>query len=64
MQIEDLPKLDCLLITQNFEDHCHVKTLKPLSELHRDIPVVATPNAESTLSPLFKNVNILFECFS
>ncbi|CAA6665378.1 unnamed protein product [Spirodela intermedia] len=54
-QLEDLPELDCLLITQSLDDHCHVKTLKPLSELRPDIRVVATPNAESILNLMFKN---------
>ncbi|XP_078431633.1 metallo-hydrolase/oxidoreductase superfamily protein [Wolffia australiana] len=58
-QLKDLPELDCLLITQSLDDHCHIKTLKPLSEQRPDICVVATPNAESILSPLFKNITYL-----
>ncbi|KAJ0989213.1 hypothetical protein J5N97_007569 [Dioscorea zingiberensis] len=54
--LEDLPELDCLLITQSLDDHCHVKTLKPLSKMCPHLPVVATPNAEPILGSLFSNV--------
>ncbi|PKA57534.1 hypothetical protein AXF42_Ash020078 [Apostasia shenzhenica] len=56
-RIEDVPELDCLLITQSLDDHCHIKTLKPLAEMFPDLPVFSTPNAEFILSPLFKNVS-------
>jgi len=56
MQLSDLPQLDCLLITQGLDDHCHLKTLTPLSELYPDLKVIATPNAKSLLEPLFKNI--------
>ncbi|KAF5201629.1 Metallo-hydrolase/oxidoreductase superfamily protein [Thalictrum thalictroides] len=58
-QLSDLPEIDCLLITQSLDDHCHMKTLKPFSKMFPDIRVIATPNAESLLSPLFKNVTYL-----
>ncbi|KAF9618266.1 hypothetical protein IFM89_000901 [Coptis chinensis] len=54
-QLSDLPEIDCLLITQSLDDHCHLKTLQPLSKMFPDLPVIATPNAETLLSPLFKN---------
>ncbi|MCO5560307.1 hypothetical protein L7F22_013919 [Adiantum nelumboides] len=55
-QLEDLPDLDLLLITQNFDDHCHERTLRPLSEMFPDLQVISTPNAEPTLSKLFGKV--------
>lgn len=55
-QLEDLPELDLLLITQNFDDHCHKRTLEPLSRMFPDLQVISTPNAEPTLSKLFKRV--------
>eukprot|EP00250_Pteridium_aquilinum_P007105 c16895_g1_i3 orf=122-1153(+) len=55
-QLEDLPELDLLLITQNFDDHCHEKTLRPLSTMFPDLQVISTPNAEPTLSKLFRRV--------
>ncbi|KAJ4770289.1 Metallo-hydrolase/oxidoreductase superfamily protein [Rhynchospora pubera] len=58
-KIDDLPDLDCLLITQSLDDHCHIKTLTPLSKRNPDLPVIATPNAESILQPLFSNVTYL-----
>ncbi|OVA05238.1 BRO1 domain [Macleaya cordata] len=58
-QLSDLPEIDCLLITQSLDDHCHLKTLKPLSEMLPNLPVIATPNAEALLNPLFSNVTYL-----
>lgn len=57
-QLQDLPDLDCLLITQSLDDHCHVKTLTPLSKMLPGLPVISTPNAEAILSKLFKNVSL------
>lgn len=59
MQLSNLPKLDCLLITQSLDDHCHLKTLKPLSEILPNLRVIATPNAKPLLDPLFNNVSSL-----
>uniref|UniRef100_A0A1D1XG12 UPF0173 metal-dependent hydrolase Tpet_1587 n=1 Tax=Anthurium amnicola TaxID=1678845 RepID=A0A1D1XG12_9ARAE len=58
-RLEDLPELDCLLITQSLDDHCHVRTLKPLSEMRPDLRVISTLNAESILNPMFRNVTYL-----
>ncbi|CAO2828403.1 unnamed protein product [Amaranthus hypochondriacus] len=55
-QLSDLPEVDCLLITQSLDDHCHLKTLKPLSAKFPDLKVVATPNAQTNLDSLFNNV--------
>ncbi|CAH9093703.1 unnamed protein product [Cuscuta epithymum] len=58
-QINDLPEVDCILITQSLDDHCHLKTLRPLSQMSPNVRVIATPNAKSLLDPLFKNVTYL-----
>lgn len=55
-QLNDLPEVDCLLITQSLDDHCHLKTLKPLSKRSPDLKVIATPNAKPLLDPLFRNI--------
>lgn len=59
MQLSDLPEIDCLLITQSLDDHCHLKTLKPLSKKYPNLKVLATPNAKELLDPLFRNVSTL-----
>ncbi|KAG9449560.1 hypothetical protein H6P81_009525 [Aristolochia fimbriata] len=58
-QLSDLPEIDCLLITQSLDDHCHVRTLKPLSQKFPGLRVISTPNAEPILSPLFDSVSYL-----
>ncbi|KHG10225.1 tRNA-dihydrouridine synthase B [Gossypium arboreum] len=58
-ELTDLPQLDCLLITQSLDDHCHLKTLKPLSKMSPNLRVIATPNAKPLLDPLFRNVTYL-----
>ncbi|KAJ6318281.1 hypothetical protein OIU76_013755, partial [Salix suchowensis] len=57
--LSDLPQVDCLLITQSLDDHCHLKTLKPLSDSSPNLRVIATPNAKPLLDPLFSNVTYL-----
>ncbi|CAI9096272.1 OLC1v1032373C1 [Oldenlandia corymbosa var. corymbosa] len=58
-QLDNLPEIDCLLITQSLDDHCHLKTLKPLSQKSPGLRVIATPNAKPLLDPLFSNVTYL-----
>lgn len=58
-QLSDLPEIDYLLITQSLDDHCHLKTLKPLAQKLPNLRVIATPNAKALLDPLFKNVKYL-----
>ncbi|RDX74891.1 hypothetical protein CR513_45301 [Mucuna pruriens] len=58
-QLNDLPEINCVLITQSLDDHCHLKTLKPFSQKFPDIRVIATPNAKGLLDPLFRNVTYL-----
>jgi hypothetical protein len=56
------PPPDLLLITQSLDDHCHVRTLKQLSALAPDLPVVTTPNARPVLASLptpFRRVTYL-----
>ncbi|RYR56517.1 hypothetical protein Ahy_A05g022220 [Arachis hypogaea] len=55
-QLSDLPEIDCLLITQSLDDHCHLKTLNPFSQKFPNVRVIATPNAKTLLDPLFNNV--------
>ncbi|CAL0315311.1 unnamed protein product [Lupinus luteus] len=58
-QLSDLPEIDCVLITQSLDDHCHLKTLKPFSQKFPSVRVIGTPNAKSLLDPLFRNVTYL-----
>ncbi|XP_047321758.1 uncharacterized protein LOC124925725 [Impatiens glandulifera] len=58
-QLNDLPDVDVLLITQSLDDHCHMKTLKPLSQKSPNLRVLATPNAKTLLDPLFTNITYL-----
>lgn len=58
MQLADLPEIDCILITQSLDDHCHLNTLKPFSQKLPNVRVIATPNAKTLLDPLFTNVSI------
>lgn len=51
--------MDCLVITQSLDDHCHLKTLKPLSAKYPNLRVISTPNAEANLGPLFSRVTYL-----
>ncbi|GMH01866.1 hypothetical protein Nepgr_003705 [Nepenthes gracilis] len=58
-QLSGLPEVDCLLITQSLDDHCHLKTLKPLSAEFPNLKVISTPNAKAMLDPLFNSVSYL-----
>jgi L-ascorbate metabolism protein UlaG (beta-lactamase superfamily) len=58
-KLEDLPELDYLLISQGYDDHCHEKTIGPLSQLMPDLKVIASPNAQPILRKYFKNVTYL-----
>lgn len=58
-RLDDVPDIDCLLITQSLDDHCHLKTLIPLSKKFPNLRVIATPNAKPLLDPLFSNVTYL-----
>lgn len=59
MQLDDLPKLDCILITQGYDDHCHKTTLEAMVKKYRDVRIIASPNAEPIISKVgFSNVGI------
>ncbi|GLJ07086.1 hypothetical protein SUGI_0057590 [Cryptomeria japonica] len=58
-RLENLEELDCLLITQSLDDHCHKKTLDALSNIYQDLHVVSTPNAKPILETLFKEVTYI-----
>ena len=42
IKISDLPEFQFLLISQNYEDHCHIETLKNISD---EKPIIATDKA-------------------
>nr|GMD77109.1 TRNA-dihydrouridine synthase [Ipomoea batatas] len=58
-QLDDLPEVHYLLITQSLDDHCHLNTLRPLSQKSPNLRVIATPNAKGLLDPLFSDVTYL-----
>ncbi len=51
-QLDDLPPLDCILITQGYDDHCHKRTLQALVKRFSDVRVIASPNAKSIISDI------------
>lgn len=58
--LNDLPKLDCILITQGYDDHCHKKTLTALVEKFSEVRVIASPNCESIMGKIgYRNVTYL-----
>ena len=47
---DELPTIDCLLITQGWDDHAHTRTLKKLANvLDSDVHVIAPPSARGAL---------------
>lgn len=50
VKLEDLPQVDFILISQNYEDHCHLNTIDVLDE---KIPIVATQKAYNKLKKKF-----------
>eukprot|EP00898_Chlorokybus_atmophyticus_P004075 jgi/Chlat1/4669/Chrsp3S05610 len=55
--IKDLPPVDLVLLTQSLDDHAHMKTLVPLSQVRPDLPVLTVPSAVEKLKKTsFKNV--------
>jgi L-ascorbate metabolism protein UlaG (beta-lactamase superfamily) len=64
VQLNDLPKLDCILITQGYDDHCHKKTLTALVEKFSEVRVIASPNCESIMGKIgYRNVRISDFCW-
>jgi hypothetical protein len=57
VQLDDLPKLDCILITQGYDDHCHKKTLTAMVEKFGEVRIIASPNSEPIIGKIgYKNV--------
>ena len=56
VKISDLPEFQFLLISQNYEDHCHIETLKNISDKK---PIIATDKAFKKLKKKFPNRKIL-----
>ena len=47
VKVENLPSYDFILISQNYEDHCHINTLKEISDKKQ---ILATEKAFKKLS--------------
>lgn len=57
VQLDDLPKLDCILITQGYDDHCHKSTLTAMVEKFGEVRVIASPNTEPIIGKIgYKHV--------
>ncbi len=56
VKIEDLPDFQFLLISQNYEDHCHIETLKKISPSK---PILATKKAYKKLVKHFPQREII-----
>ncbi|KAG0568153.1 hypothetical protein M758_7G187300 [Ceratodon purpureus] len=58
--LDDLPKLDCILITQGYDDHCHKNTLTAMVERFSEVRVIASPNCEPIMGKIgYHNVTYL-----
>ena len=51
VKIEDLPEFKFLMISQNYEDHCHIETLKKISDKK---PIIATELAYKNIKTVPK----------
>ena len=56
IKVSDLPGFEFLLISQNYEDHCHLDTLKKISDQK---PIIATDKAYKKLKRNFPNRKII-----
>ena len=56
VKISDLPDFEFLLISQNYEDHCHLETLKKLS---KNKPILATDKAFKKLKKNFPEREVI-----
>jgi len=56
VQISELPNYDFILISQNYEDHCHIKTLREFPE---DKTLIATEKAYNKLKKEFPKREII-----
>ncbi|GBG88239.1 hypothetical protein CBR_g46806 [Chara braunii] len=59
MTVKDIPEVDCILITQGFDDHCHLPTLRMLAKDRPNVPVIAAVNAKRMMDGLFRNTTYL-----
>lgn len=56
IKISDLQNFEFLLISQNYEDHCHIDTLKKISN---EKPIIATEKAFKKLKRNFPNRKVI-----
>lgn len=54
--IKDIPDYDLIIISQNYEDHCHIETLK---NLPKEKPIFATEKAYNKLGKKFEKREII-----
>ena len=54
--IDDIPNYDSIIISQNYEDHCHIETLK---RLPNDKSILATEKAYNKLKKQFPDREII-----
>jgi hypothetical protein len=55
VKIKDLPDFKFLMVSQNYEDHCHIETLKNISEKK---PIIATDLAYKKIKKQFPSRSI------
>lgn len=55
VKVNDLPDFKFLMISQNYEDHCHIETLKKISNKK---PIIATDLAFKKIKKQFPNRDI------
>ena len=51
VKVKDIPNYNFLLISQNYEDHCHLRTLEEVPEKK---PIIATGKAYKKLKNRFR----------
>jgi len=56
VKVSELPNFEFLLISQNYEDHCHLDTLKKISD---EKPIIATDKAYKKLKRNFPNRKVI-----
>ena len=56
VRVSELPNFEFLLISQNYEDHCHLDTLKKISD---EKPIIATDKAYKKLKRNFPNRKVI-----
>ena len=56
VKVSELPNFEFLLISQNYEDHCHLDTLNKISD---EKPIIATDKAYKKLKRNFPNRKVI-----